>query len=186
MRCFIGLPLPETYQQGLFNLVNRWKPRLCSRMSWVRPGNWHLTLKFLGEVSMASFEALVSAFQEPLGGPFDFQGKGGGFFPSIKRPRVLWVGVDRGSDALRVLAGEVDRRCTAHDFPPEQRAFVSHLTVARIKQAEVDPWSEVLADLDGMCWPKIEVDRIVLWESRLTSQGPRYESRAEFRLPAAP
>jgi len=182
MRCFIGLPMPQEYQQGLQGVAAAWQGRLRSGLSWTRPGNWHLTLKFLGEVHEESLDALIQILRHPMGDRFVMQAGGGGFFPGLSRPRGLWVGLRQGDDACRDLAREVAQRCEAIGFPIEQRPFASHLTIARIKQAKPDPWSQVLQSLHAAKWPETEMDRVVLWESRLGGQGPTFTALAEFAL----
>ena len=186
MRCFIGLPLNETYQEILGQIIRQWKPRLRSRMTWTRPGNWHLTLKFLGETSPTQADALQKALLGSRHATFVFRGQGGGSFPtpglSRRRPRVLWVGVGRGGHETRELAGQVENLTADLGFPREVRAFHPHLTVARVKQPEKDPWAEILDGFQSIAWPEMVVDRVVLWESRLTPRGPEYKPLVEWRL----
>lgn len=182
MRCFIGLPLPEEYQQELRTVVATWKPRLRSRLSWTKPGNWHMTLKFLGEVSEVSLEHVIQSLAEPLGAGFVLRAGGGGFFPNQAKPRVLWVGVRQGGEDCRGLAGEVQRRLAVLGHSAEGRAFAPHLTVARIKEARPDPWPDLLRELHVRVWPEARMDRVVLWESRLDPDGPIYRQVAAFRL----
>ncbi|GAB6059945.1 RNA 2',3'-cyclic phosphodiesterase [Desulfonatronum parangueonense] len=185
MRCFFGLPLPAPYQEALEALIRNLKPGLRSKISWTRPDNWHLTLKFLGEVSPEKLESLLGSFQAPLGESFTLQGQGGGFFPDRRRPRVVWVGVGQGMIAVQDLAAETNRRCATQGFVPESRPFQPHLTVARIRQALDDPWASLLSELQGVSWPEIRMDRVVLWQSRLTPVGPCYQPLAEFELQPA-
>lgn len=203
MRCFIGLPLPEEYQQGLRALIEVWKPRLRSRLSWTRPGNWHVTLKFLGEVPEDAVEPMVQALGEPLGESlgqsFVLRAGDGGVFPNQQRPRVIWVGVLQGGESCRALAREVEQRLALLDWPGqsgrpgwpgqprEARAFTPHLTVARIKEAAPDPavpdtWAEMLCALHAAKWPDARMDRVVLWESLLAPTGPNYRPVGEFKL----
>lgn len=185
MRCFIGLPLPEEYQQGLRALIDAWKPRLRSRLSWTRPGNWHVTLKFLGEVSEEGVGPMVQALGETLGKSFVLQAGGGGFFPNRLRPRVVWVGTRQGGESCRILAREVEQRLALLGWPREARAFTPHLTVARVKEAAPpppDPLDEMFCALQAAHWPDAHMDRVVLWESLLSPSGPNYRPVGEFKL----
>lgn len=190
MRCFIGLPLNEDYQLMLGEIIRQWKPRLRSRMSWTSPGNWHLTLKFLGETSQEQISLLREALVNSRPAAFRLQGQGGGFFPNPdasrktfrRGPRVLWVGLGRGVEETRELAGWVQDVTETLGFPREERAFRPHLTVARIKQPEKDPWTEILENFQKITWPETIIDRMVLWESRLSPSGPEYEPLADWRL----
>lgn len=182
MRCFVGLPLPEEYQLELAKLIAIWKPRLRSRVSWTRPGNWHLTMKFLGDVTGENLGRVVQALNVPFGEMFVLRAGNGGFFPNLVSPRVVWAGLRQGQGECQKLAGQVERRMAALGFAKEGRAFVPHLTVARIKKAEQDPWDGLLGTLNDTDWPEARMDRVVLWESRLTPAGPNYRIVAEFKL----
>lgn len=188
MRCFIGLPLPQSYQQGLGEVISACKPWLQSRVTWTRPGNWHLTLVFLGDVAADSLTRLSSALDGATGESFRMQAQGGGIFTDQRRPgsrpRVIWVGIGAGSRQVTALAQMVGQCCEHHGFPRQRRAFAPHLTMARIKQARNDPWARVLSHLQTVRWPTITMDRMVLWESRLLPEGPQYQRVREFPLAA--
>lgn len=195
MRCFIGLPLPEMYQRLLAEITQEWQPRLGSGVSWTKPGNWHLTLKFLGELQEERVASLGEALRNlamgtNLGEAIVIQGRGGGFFPNTHRPRVLWVGLGQGTEKIRILAARIESACADVGIAREQRPFQAHLTVARIKRPwksrDGPPlknsssafrgasWIEVLHALNRVAWPEVIVDRMVLWESRLSPEGPSY------------
>ena len=205
MRCFIGLPLPEDYQRRLAGLIQEWKALLGPGVSWTKPGNWHLTLKFLGEIQEQRARSLLDVLgkgitEEKSCKAFSLQGRGAGFFPDPRRPRVFWVGLGKGGEQTRELAAWVDAVCAGLGFAREERAFRAHLTVARIKQprkdhhgmahrgsretnhASVSTWHEILHSVEALSWPEITVDRMVLWESRLSAEGPTYRPLAEWGL----
>lgn len=184
-RLFIGLPLPEEYQQRLEALRWRWRYRLSSRLSWTRPGNWHITLQFLGDTD----ESLIPAYTAALAGveyvPFVLQGGGAGFFPPPKddrepRPRVIWVGLKQGGAECIALSGAVGAALLPLGFRPESRPFKPHLTLARVKEARQDPWLELLAELHREAWPACVAERFVLWRSVLGPRGPTYFEVAGF------
>lgn len=205
MRCFIGLPLPEAYQRLLAGITQEWKTPLGSRVSWTKPENWHLTLKFLGEIQEQRVKLLMEAFDEGFPKENDYpafplQGRGAGYFPDPRRPRVLWVGLGKGGGRTRELATRVEAISASLGFPREKRAFRPHLTVALIKPPRKDshdmaqrasrhtkhssasPWIDLLRSVEEISWPETTVDRMVLWESRLSAKGPNYRPLAEWRL----
>lgn len=185
VRAFIGLPLPQAYQEELARtrvVVGR---GLRSKMSWVKQGNWHLTLKFLGDSTEKQLEALAKELAKIAYEPFVFQAGGAGVFPAPKpagalRPRVLWVGIRQGEQPVRSLAAQVESAALAAGYVPEQREFSPHLTLARVKSPGADPWDEVLSSLRLLAWPEYRADRFVLWKSVLGPGGPAYTALHEF------
>ncbi len=181
MRLFIGLPLPESYQESLAQLQERLKRLVRIRVGWTKRGTWHLTLKFLGEVA----EDRVAGLGAALGGlrwpAFSLQAGSAGFFPNPARPRVLWAGLARGAPECKTLAEAVELACMDLGFEPEERPFSAHLTIARIKDAGRESWREVLAAAAVWPWPEALMDRVVLWRSELKSEGPVYTALAEGR-----
>lgn len=189
-RLFVGLPLPREYQDGLAALTRSLGPAAPGQCSWTRPGNWHVTLKFLGETPLEALPDVHAALSAVAWEPFALRAGGGGFFPSAKRPRVLWVGVARGAPELRALAGQVDGALAMAGFAPEAREFAAHLTVARIKFSRPgSDWKTTLGILLEAKWPEFTADRFTLWRSMLGGgkageaggpPGPRYVPLGEY------
>ncbi len=185
MRCFVGLPLPKAYQDGLQSVSEAWRPRLRSKTTWTRPGNWHLTLTFLGELA----EDVVSRVEEALyrvdHPTFLFQAGSAGFFPpgTQRAPRVVWAGLEKGAEETRTLAGQVQRAVSEVGFATEERPFRPHLTLARVREARKgDDWTALLRDLEERRWPEMWMRSFVLWQSVLSSSGPTYTVIREFAL----
>lgn len=173
-RCFVALPLPAEYQQALPKIVAEWKPRLRSRLSWTKEGNWHLTLKFLGELEPGILDQVHKALRTVTAPQFEVQASGGGFFPPGRNPKVVWVGLSRGADSCTRLAADIDQALQPLGLPPDTRPFRPHLTIARIKKSEPDDWPQLLSWLHAWTWPSFRAQRFVLYASRLTPQGPVY------------
>jgi len=146
---------------------------------WVPQGNMHLTVWFLGEVSDARAGAVLEALQPPMAvPPFELQVAGFGAFPPSGPPRVLWMGVRRGLQALARLHEEVGARLQPWGFPPEARAYSAHLTIARIKEpphgaarAALRHAARLEAGDAGMCW----IDHLTVFRSRTAPAGAAYE-----------
>lgn len=174
MRLFIGIPIPEDYVHIIRRIQDAWRPRLASRVAWVRPELAHVTLKFLGEVDDARIPDIRAAMRAAAGRAFVARGGTGGVFPPTGQPRVIWIDLARGSAECLEIFTQLDRALAHGGFAAETRPFVAHLTVARIKAAaRQDDWPALLRDL-GKAWPLWTVDRIVLWQSILAASGPRY------------
>lgn len=186
LRLFIGLPLPEEYQQGLTALRRELQGGLRSALSWTREGNWHLTLKFLGETEDAALPPLVESLAGVVWQGFTLQAGGAGFFPPPHpkrpwQPRVLWTGLQQGAGESMALARAVEEALVPLGIPREERPFRPHLTVARIKHAHGgDDWQAMLRRLQAWAWSPCRMERFVLWQSRLGPGGPVYAPLREF------
>jgi len=183
MRLFIGMALPESYQQMLRDIQHKWQGRFRSRLTWTRPGKWHLTLKFLGQ----SDRDLVPEIKNCLG-RLEFhsiylQGKGCGFFGSRGQYRVIWLGAGGEVQKLKLLADALDRDLRSLGFEPEKKQFKAHLTLARIKNfVASDPWKDFCAYIEELNWPGFKAREVVLWQSNLTPQGPEYSALMRRKL----
>lgn len=180
MRLFAGVALPDEYQERLRDLAGRWRGRLASRTTWTRPGNWHVTLKFLGDAAEDALPGVRSALATVSFAPFVLCAGGAGFFPPKGSPRVFWVGLRRGAGELTRLAAGVQAALEPLGFAPEDRPYRPHLTLARVRRAEKDPWGELSREAAEMDWPACEVRAFTLWESELGASGPRYRGLADF------
>ncbi len=144
------------------------------KITWVSPAALHVTLRFIGEVDEAAVPALCAQLAPPIAmAPFEVEWRGVGVFPSPKHPRALWLGVVSGGAALGTLEAEVTRRLVG-TLDPEARPLLPHLTLGRVKMAGA-----------GVDWPKLlqstevrgarsVVDRVTLYRSQLSRQGPHY------------
>lgn len=135
MRLFVAFDLPGEVRQALGELIAQLRP-LCPAARWVRPEAMHLTLKFLGDVQdqadarqLDSIRAALAAVHSCA--PVELQFHSVGFFPDARRPRVVWCGID-SSPNLAPLAADISLAMEPLGFPAEDRAFVPHLTLARL------------------------------------------------------
>ncbi len=176
MRLFVAVNLPAAERRAAYEAA---APLRAARLPvmWVAEDAMHVTLRFLGEVA----EDRVKPIGEALTGavrparPFDLSFGGIGAFPSLARPRVLWIGVDR-HPALELLANDVEKALMALDFEPELRPFHPHLTLGR---AERSARPAAFAGLEGMAteiaWQGATVvESVDLMQSVLGPKGPAY------------
>lgn len=180
VRAFAAIPLPDEYQQMLKAIRAEWRDRLTSRVSWTKPGNWHVTVKFLGDVKESDLQGVIAALDEIPFTPFTLQAGGGGYFPPRGNPRVGWLGLKQGAATLTNLARETEAALLPLGFKKERRPFRPHLTLARIRRAEKDPWAELIEKTGSMPWPEVRIDSFRLYRSILNPGGARYETIAEF------
>jgi 2'-5' RNA ligase len=176
VRTFVALRLPGEVQRAIADLQRRIHvPGV--RVKWVEPESFHLTLKFLGEVPVDRLAAVFGAVEGACEGTeaFEISLEGVGAFPNLRRPRVVWVGLERGREEVKRLAASVEEHLAQPGFARDARPFKAHATVGRVKDASsaVRMLGERIAGeqlvLDG-----IRVDRVEVMKSKLTRQGPVY------------
>jgi len=185
MRSFLAIPLPDDLRRDAFASRGVLAPK-GDGWRFVREEGLHLTLRFLGEVDPSRRGALDDAWGEAARGtgPVALRLRGAGLFPATGRPRVLWLGVVEESEAssLRLLAERIEGAARALGFPPDDRPFAPHVTLARARSgARVSrPPIERIGDFGVFV-----AQHLVLYRSEPDRGGPRYRQDASYPLTAA-
>ncbi len=180
IRVFLAVELSSDVREKLFSLQQQLKTTLPP-INWVRPESIHLTLKFLGYVDSSLVSQLLSVL-EPIGEkhpPFSVDVQGLGVFPQVKHPRIFWVGLTGHTQALQDLVFEIDVVLESLGFPPEEKNYHPHLTLARIKRENAEVGSALIqtrALESDQHLGTLIVDRFTLFQSDLDSSGARYTS----------
>lgn len=179
IRAFIAIDLQEPVQKKLerviFNLSN---PATCI-VHWVPVQNIHLTLKFLGEISSSNLEVLKKILQSEIvrHKPFEFSVGGLGAFPSLHRPRVIWVGIQAPPDLI-TLQRAIEAESVRLGYTPEEREFSPHLTLGRVAHnatpQDVQCVADVLAKQEVGELGRVAVNSIALYRSDLQPSGAVY------------
>lgn len=183
MRLFIALPLEKSVKDELDKLIATLK-RQGGPVKWVKAENIHLTLRFLGETN----DNLVSDIKHHIDEVVNTHRKvqtsinNLGGFPNLNRPRVIWVGIEQNLDALRKMANDIEHRMRSLGFEKETKPFKAHLTLGRVRDPKgLDNLTNFMKDYRLEEMPLL-FDRIVLFKSTLTPQGPIYERLREATL----
>jgi 2'-5' RNA ligase len=180
MRSFIAIELSEEARKGLARLRKELERDDDKFVKWVDPEGIHLTLKFLGNIPSRRVTEITEALRTAAQGisPFSLEISGLGAFPNVKQVRVLWVGIGGELDRLSTLQQNVDSALAALGFPKEERPFVPHLTLARIREGtsalEKKGFGALVgsASFEGKYF--VEVAAIKLMRSQLTPTGAVY------------
>lgn len=151
LRTFIALSLPQESEQFLSACVSYLK-KSGLEASFTKSGNFHLTLKFLGDTDESIIPKISSNLDNIEIGEMDFRFTVPGVFPKISNPRVVWYGIDCAG--LAKLAAQVDRITQGFGFAPEEKDFVGHLTLARIKNEKPKGLKEALDSLPKLPQPQ--------------------------------
>jgi 2'-5' RNA ligase len=185
MRLFVAVNLSLEARDAIQAAIDNF-PIPNPPWRWVSPDNWHLTLKFLGEMNTAQLDALNPALTDVARRHHRFEmtlGEFGGF-PNLRDPRVLFYNVDHGARDLEALASDVDVAVErVIGLERERRRFRAHATVARVKDALPASLVTRLAVVPALPGVVTHVHNFELMESRLGRTGATYSVVKEFALP---
>jgi len=187
IRSFIAFDLAAPVRAAI-GVLQRELCRAKADVRWIETDRMHVTLKFLGTIDAAQLDAVHAALASILAehSALRVRAHGVGAFPSLRRPRVLWVGLQ--ADGLVALAVHVQAAVTALGFEPERRTFTPHVTVGRVNSLR--GWaaleSQVKAHLDDD-FGSSDVDTVTVFRSTLRPAGAVYTPlrRIPLRQPLA-
>ena len=180
MRLFVALEIPPAVRESLAEFLVALRA-IASQPRWVQTENLHVTLKFIGEVQaekLGHIRAALSAVHSDRLVTLDFRGVG--FFPSEKRPRVFWAGIEASANLTR-LASDIDRALEKLGVPPEKRPFSPHLTLARFEPPGLP--EKLRAPIQGNAqreFGSVAAKEFHLIESKLKSGGAEYTTLETF------
>ena len=187
IRCFIALNLPAEIKGRLAELEARLKEARAD-VSWVKPENVHLTLKFLGGVEEARVPLVKRAVQEGLRreGPLVLTLAGLGVFPNPRSPRVVWVGVGGDTERLQNLQERLEQALGEVGFPREARSFSPHITLGRMRSRQgAASLMELVGHLGANEVGSLKAESIELMRSQLHPAGAVYTILESFSLSAS-
>ena len=184
-RVFCAIELPGVVQEKIRAHIASLKTiHSGASVSWSRPENIHLTLKFFGNIEPSRISKISEAADlaiKPLH-PFNIVVGGSGVFPGASRARVLWIGVADPDHKLGQLQSTFEDECARVGFEKESRAFHPHLTIGRVRRPEA---VRALAD-DHLKMKfedvKIEVKELIVFRSELSSKGSKYTALSKHVL----
>ena len=137
IRTFISVELPQEIHDTLKQLQDVLKVPMPD-VRWTKSSNIHLTLKFLGDVEVSRIDTISVALADIARqfSSFTMNLAGIGAFPNSRKPRIVWVGIEKGANELVSMAKQIEDAMKKLGFPREKRSFRPHLTVGRIRHLE--------------------------------------------------
>ena len=175
IRCFVAIEIPDRIQAILSEVQNKFRQKI-KKASWTRSENFHLTLKFLGDVEQSGINRInstltrIAAYYEP----FCINIGGIGTFPNLYRPRVLWVGLAQGAKKITTFADIINREFDKLGFSYDSR-FHPHLTLARLKDSvNMKTYTEFFKKFKTISGTSMNVDHLTLVRSELHPSGAVY------------
>jgi RNA 2',3'-cyclic 3'-phosphodiesterase len=180
MRAFIAINLPPEIQECVGQISNEVKGKLENLpVRWVPVENVHLTLKFLGDVSLKNLEVLTEIISQAVSGyqVFDISVGGLGAYPNIHKPRVIWIGLECPSE-LTALQHSLEVETSRLGYAREERSFSPHLTLGRVSRNanshQIRKISSILSDYKVGFLGVADVDGVHLLKSELKPGGAVY------------
>jgi 2'-5' RNA ligase len=194
MRIFIGIDLDDEIRTHIARFLDGVRG-FAPDVRWVNPESLHITLKFIGEQKPEQVEAIRDCLR-PIASPqIEIRFARYGFFPTLKSPRVFWIGIESGPQLAQLAAG-IDAACQEFGIPREQRAFSPHLTLARGSGGSGSPkWrkgdrpnsdfavlDKRLAAMPALDFGTMTAREFVLYQSQLSPKGSKYTKLERFAL----
>jgi RNA 2',3'-cyclic 3'-phosphodiesterase len=192
LRLFIAVTVPEDIKTEIEKTqaaLRRTLPKECVR--WAKREQFHLTLKFLGNVDAQRVGPLTDAVRAACQGfaALELRAERVGFFPDLRSPRVVWAGVRDRQEQLSFLQRAIE--AATHDFTAEvsEQAFTGHITLGRIKglrRPEATALAEVASGLATRVFGAWTAHEVELIRSQLSPTGAQYTTLAAIPLAGPP
>lgn len=147
--------------------------------------NYHITIKFLGNTDQSMCDALIAALDRSARPrKVECVTRGPGCFPGMANPSVIWAGMQCDRELIEKLFTFAENAAVEAGFAPEQRKFIPHLTLARVKRGATVPDSlkQYIGSNSETEYSRCVFDRVTLFESMLKKEGPEYRVFREWAL----
>jgi len=182
---FIAINLDKEIKNYLSNiqeeLLNNNRAQL--KMKTVERGNLHISIKFLGDLNRLEIEkiSLVLQLLSSKYQPFRINlSKRIGIFPSTKKPRVIWIGIEKGNSEVEKIYHDIERELQEESFYHNDKKFTTHITLGRVKYIKYP--NNLIEFMQKINFKDISkmVNSLELMESNLTTKGPIYGVISKF------
>ena len=183
IRTFISIPLPPEIWEAARAFIGLLRPHFAGA-KWERADKLHLTMKFLGETDERRVPEVLGAMGAAAAvvPSFTLTVSGFGAFPTLARPRILWIGCGDAGGSLALLHRELQDRLAPLGFEREDRAFHPHVTLARLRDEGVRPHLTSLPKNLNFDARHTPVTEIFLMKSVLQPAGSVYTVVGSSRL----
>ena len=147
---------------------------------WIDPPNFHITLRFIGDIELPVARELAEQLERVMTEPFDLQLSGLDVFGHSK-PHSLFVSVKR-NESLMEMQASIERICQRMGLPPDPRKFTPHVTLARVRGLKPQAIADFLSNRGIFQAVPFQVDRFVLYSSRNSIGGGPYVTEETYKL----
>ncbi len=184
IRSFIAIEIDSLNKQKITNIISQLK-KSDAIVKWAKENQMHLTLKFLGDIKESDVEK-ISANLKSIADNFNtfsikFSKIGG--FPNMQKPRVIWLGIDKGSEYLKLLNNKIEDNLEKLGFAKEKREYSAHLTLGRIKSLKnIQNLTKIINEINLDLNDEVKIEKIILFQSALTPKGAIYTPLSEHPI----
>ncbi len=175
IRLFVGLRPPAPIRARLLGLMGG-----IPGARWQDDDQLHITLRFIGDVDERAAEDAALALSGVHGPALELTLEGAGTFEKRGRVNTLWAGV-RPREPLAALHRKIDQALVRAGQPPEGRAYLPHITLARMN-SPVEAVERFVEAHAGLASAPFTLDHFFLFESSLGHEGARYDAVARYPL----
>jgi 2'-5' RNA ligase len=176
MRLFVGLDLPWELRERLAGLAGG-----IPGARWLPPANYHITLRFIGEVAAHQAEEIDILLGSLRARGFPLSLAGVGTFAKAGRAVALWVGVER-TPQLDLLQSKIETACQRAGLEPERRRFTPHVTLARLDNAAEAKLVGWVQSHNLFRAEPVPVAQFTLFSSLLGKEASVYTAEVEYPL----
>jgi 2'-5' RNA ligase len=180
IRSFLAFDINNESVLQRFSEVQRLLLETGVDLKLVDPKNIHITLRFLGDISLNMIDSILESMAKVSFSAFDCRIHGLGVFPNFNRVSVIWAGIESGVQELKNVFEQLEPELQSLGFKADLKGFSPHLTLARVKsgrnKAELIRLIQELADSN---FGVVRADCLRLKKSVLTPKGPIYSTLRE-------
>ena len=193
MRRFVALDIANPIRERITRFLEGVRG-FAPDVRWVRPESLHITLKFIGEKPPEAMEEIKTSLADIRSESFEITFSGYGFFPTLKAPRVFWIGI-AAAPGLKHLVSAVEEQMAKLGMPKEDHEFSPHLTLARGGKSGTPRWQrgdrpnskfkrlqEQLREMAEPQFGTMTAREFFLYQSKLSPAGSTYTKLEKFAL----
>ena len=185
IRSFLAFELPLEIK-AVVNRVSEELKRSSLDVKWVKSGNIHLTLVFMGDVEVNEIPTIKEEVEKVCltCDAFDISLKGLGCFPHMRKPRVIWIGFDGNLERMSFFRDTLQECLMPFGIKEEKRRFKPHLTLGRFRKPKRmnSQELELLSSYGDLTSPVCSLTELVLFKSELKPGGARYTRQGVWPL----
>jgi len=184
IRAFIAVEIEDQAKQKILELITSLK-KSSADIKWITENQIHVTLEFLGTIAQDKIKAIsdnLSAISKDFK-PFTITFFKIGAFPNLSHPKVIWLGIDKGAEALGELNKAIENNLEKLGFEKEIRGFKAHLTLGRVKSTKnISGLIDILEKQPLISIEPSQINSLTLFQSSLTPKGAIYSNLSKHNL----